>query len=382
MESQPLALAVLNIPELLDHTIDFLSESRVDLLSSALVSKSWVSRAQFHLFGKITLVPPKDMKLLRLLMKVLKTSPHLAHFIRHLSVSLNNHLLKGVAGMTLPRLTEVSVQCTDIQYRDYADLETDLLVQSLLRRPTIRRVILEGMFHSISTLHTYFDNCTRSMQRLELWDVYVNPIPTGDFAPNPSTPALLPSRIQLSNVTFPAQDCRALHAWMTSPRCPFGFSRLQRIHIGAERWRSSQSLLAPSLSSIEYLKLIEFSEDGDLDLSRLTKLKWLDVQLDQDWDLFEFLAMLYFVSAEDEKFFKNFDAAVTTLDVMHSLRRVEIEFAVCRPELDIPTLESYFPTLASKRQLFIRPPTVATTHEITYVYDSDEEESDLEEDLL
>ncbi|KAF8206175.1 hypothetical protein K438DRAFT_463134 [Mycena galopus ATCC 62051] len=152
-----LALSVLNIPELLDHTIDFLSESRADLLSSALVSKSWVPSAQSHLFAKITL--PEDTKL----MKMLEASPHLGHFIRCLSVSLNIHMLRDVVGLALPRLEELSVQCTDDHH---VHLETGFLVQSLLRLPTIRHVVLGGLFSSIGVIHTYFDNCSQVIQRV------------------------------------------------------------------------------------------------------------------------------------------------------------------------------------------------------------------------
>ncbi|KAJ7261729.1 hypothetical protein B0H12DRAFT_333601 [Mycena haematopus] len=391
MESCPFAARfVLAIPELLDHTIDFLSGSRLDLFSCALVSKSWVPRAQFHIFGKITLLPPNDTELLLLLTKILEVSPHLAHFIRHLSISLNMRLLKGVVGMMLPRLEELYVKCTGNQYGCRADFETKFLVQSLLRLPTIRSVELEGLFNSMSVIHAYFDDCSQDIQRLRLWDVYVDPSPPKASDPDLPISAFVESKIQLSQIIFPALHFRVLDAWINGPHCPFGFHHLRSIHIGADRWRSFQSLLAPCLPSIEYLKLIEFSSHSDLDLGGLTELKWLDVDLDQDWHLPDLLAVLkrlpptnclqtmgllrHTISAEDETIFKDLDAAITALDVLHSLRRVEMDVAVFRPGFDMATFLSYFPTLTSKGYLFVHLP-VRTPPEIIYVYDSDTQDS-------
>jgi hypothetical protein len=247
-----LAHSVLAIPELRDHTIDLLCESPVDLLACSLVSKAWVWRAQFHLFREITLMPPNDTKLLRLLTKRLEASPHLAHHIRHLKSSLNIHLLRGVMGMLLPMLEEISLLCTKTQHEGHADIETKLLVQSLLCLPTIRRVVLEGWFSSISVIHTYFDDCIQGIRSLELLDVYAP-----DSDPDPTlASAFAPSKVQLSHVTFP-RDCQALDKWITGPQSPFGFCYLQSVHMVVERWQTFRKVLSPSLQSIQYLKLLD-----------------------------------------------------------------------------------------------------------------------------
>ncbi|KAF7374631.1 hypothetical protein MSAN_00347900 [Mycena sanguinolenta] len=397
MESRPLAHSTLAIPELLDQIVDFLSGSRVDLHSCALVSKSWVPCAQFHIFGKIILLPPNDMKLLCRLRKTLEVSPHLAHFIRRLSVSLNVDLLESVAGMMLPRLQELRVRCTFPQYHYFGDTKTRFLVQSLLRIPGIRRVDLCGSFTSMSVIHAYFDNCAH-IQVLGLMNAHVEHpgLDSQDSkdlaeASNSDSPisALAVSKIQLSEFIFPAMECQALDAWIVGPHFPFGFHRLQRIHIAAERWRSFQSFLAPYLGSIEYLKLLEFCDHCGLDFSGLSKLKRLDVDLDQDWHLPDLLAVLgrlppnngletmgllrYSVSAEDETIFKDFDATITALDVMHSLHRVEIDIDVLRPGLDLATFMSYFPTLVSKDQLLVHVP-FKPSPEIIDVSDSESED--------
>ncbi|KAF7374617.1 hypothetical protein MSAN_00346300 [Mycena sanguinolenta] len=382
MEPRPLARSVLAIPELLDLIIGFLSGSRVNLLSCALVSKSWVPCAQRRIFRNIILYSSKDMKLLRRLTETLETSPHLAHFIRRLSISLNIRLLEGVVGMTLPRLEELSVKRTIHQYFHFDDTKTKFLVQSLLRRPTIRGVELHGSFTSMSVIRAYFDNCAH-IQRVGLMNAHVeHPLShgSGDFQEleeasnsDPSDSALVASKRQLSRITFPFSVSQALYAWLVGPHCPFGFQYLRSVQIREPRWRSFHSLLAPGLESIEYLKLRDFSGDHVLDLSGLSKLKQLDVYVSgRSSPLPGLIAALeslppnnnlqamgltrYFVSAKDEKFFRDFDATITTLDVMHSLRRVEINNIYAPgsgPGLDIATFRSYFPTLSSKSYLCI-----------------------------
>ncbi|KAJ6512929.1 hypothetical protein C8R45DRAFT_961768 [Mycena sanguinolenta] len=141
---------------------------------------------------------------------------------------------------------------------------------------------------------------------------------------------------------FPYFDSRPLDAWIVDPYCPFGFQHLRVIHVCEARWRLFQSCLAPGLRSIEHLKLAGFSGDHALDLSGLTNLKQLDVYVRRSLSLTRLIALLgslspnnsihtiflgllrYFVSVEDEKNFKELAAAITALDAMHSLRRVEI----------------------------------------------------------
>ncbi|KAJ7928759.1 hypothetical protein B0H13DRAFT_1966080 [Mycena leptocephala] len=369
--------SVIAIPELLDHIIDYLSGSPVDLLSCAMVSKSWVRRAQFHLFSKIMFIPPNHTSIFERLAKSLEVSPHLAHLIRHLSITLDIDLLEGVTRLILPSLEELAVDCTDDQYSFRQDVKTMFLVEAILRLPTIRCVTLSGLFNSISVIDTYFSNCSRGIQTLGLSQVYVD---LTEASPDPPVSSFHP-QIQLSHFIIPC-DFSALEAWIFAPQCPFGFSRLKSIHISGDQWRPFQSILAPSFPSIEYLKLMDFSGHVGLDLTVLTSLKRLDVDLYQ-LQLPEFLVVLgrlpphhclhtlglliYAVSTRDEKTFKSFDTSIAALDIASSLR-VEIHLQSI-PILDMSVFKSYFPTLISKGQLFIHLPTPP---DITYVGDEEE----------
>ncbi|KAJ7769016.1 hypothetical protein B0H14DRAFT_2967927, partial [Mycena olivaceomarginata] len=235
-------------------------------------------------------------KLLRLLTKRLEASPHLAHHIRHLKSSLNIHLLRGVMG--------ISPCCTKTQHEGHADIETKLLVQSLLCLPTIRRVVLEGWFSSISVIHTYFDDCIQGIRNLELLDIYAP-----DSDPDPT----------LASAFAHLKDCQALDKWITGPQTSTWL----------ERWQTFRKVLSPSLQSIQYLKLLDFS--GDVD--------WLDLDLDQDWELSGLLAVL---------------RRLPSNSCLHTLGLLRYS-----------TIRSYFPILASKGWLFVYFP-VHTSTEITY----------------
>ncbi|KAJ7364363.1 hypothetical protein DFH08DRAFT_839143 [Mycena albidolilacea] len=366
MEPNP----VLAIPECLEHTIHHVSgsrASRTDLLSCALVSKSWVLPAQSRLFKKITLDrdPQKAVVVCDLLKRSLGAAPHLAHFIQHLQISLNIDVLKAITEMALPNLEELSVLCTDAQYRCRAEIETRFLMQSLLRLPTIRRVLVSGIFHSVSIIQTYFENCAPGIRSLEL-DAFVQPNLVDSDLPA-SALAHVASKIQLDRFIL-SSPCEGLDAWIFDSHCPFGFACLRTLHIGVEVWPSLQSILAPSLPSIEELRIVEFSNEVDMDLSGLTALKRLEFQqIYENWNLPDLLTVLqslpsthrvhtlglwnYSVSAGDERKFKDFDAAIASMDTMHSLRRVEIH--ILETEWDSAAFESCFPALSSKGYLYL-----------------------------
>ncbi|KAJ7476968.1 hypothetical protein B0H11DRAFT_2031438 [Mycena galericulata] len=75
----------MDVQELVDFTIDFLYDSRADLKRCALVSRSWVFPAQFHLFSYCVLESERDCQNLY---HVLATSSHIHSLIRHLAIAI------------------------------------------------------------------------------------------------------------------------------------------------------------------------------------------------------------------------------------------------------------------------------------------------------
>ncbi|KAJ7019828.1 hypothetical protein C8F04DRAFT_326043 [Mycena alexandri] len=365
---------VLAIPELLDHIVDYLADSPEDLLACALVSKSWVPRAQFHLFRKVELLPPSkwnDTQVHVRLLEILRASRQLRSLVRYLSFSLSIRLLDCLDSIPLPNLEEISVECTDDQYIWCMDIKTSLRVRDIFMSiPTLSRVNFSGQFQSISIFHHYFENCAANIQSLELVDVYL--VDEGHEIPPDPPPSFIPSRMQLSRLSLP-NDSPWIDAWILGPHCPFGFSQLKSLQLQDLQWEPFQRILTPSFPSLEDLKLNDFSGDVDLDFGMLTALKRLDVDTYEGHipKLLTALSSLplhnslqtlslrfYCATAEHQDIYNTFDTDITNLVIVHSLRRVEIHLSArqlmnTRPVVDMPTFQSYFPSLTSKGWLFI-----------------------------
>jgi hypothetical protein len=72
------------IQEMVDLIIECLSQSSADLHSCALVSKSWVTKAQSHIFCTVSFSPYKGVEKYERCLMGLQMYPHLSRFIRHI----------------------------------------------------------------------------------------------------------------------------------------------------------------------------------------------------------------------------------------------------------------------------------------------------------
>ncbi|KAJ7455861.1 hypothetical protein FB451DRAFT_639404 [Mycena latifolia] len=97
--ARTMASYVLKIQELLDYTIDYLSDSHYDLISCALVAKSWVWRAQRHLYHHLDPAPDDasgcdavEIKFHRF-SRTLESAPHPLRLIRRVSIPLDSAVL-------------------------------------------------------------------------------------------------------------------------------------------------------------------------------------------------------------------------------------------------------------------------------------------------
>ncbi|KAF8178969.1 hypothetical protein K438DRAFT_1769108 [Mycena galopus ATCC 62051] len=163
------------IQELVDSIIECLSQSSADLHSCALVSKSWVTKAQSHIFWTVSFSTNDGVeKYERCLMGLqkLQTYPHLSRFVRHIIISVvNSHRLAPVSSMTFPSLQEITLQSGSYRY-DLERLipmmmETVPTIQAYLRSPSVKRVNFNGYF-TIAVLDSYFDDCSSNITSLGL----------------------------------------------------------------------------------------------------------------------------------------------------------------------------------------------------------------------
>ncbi|KAJ7133605.1 hypothetical protein C8R44DRAFT_870975 [Mycena epipterygia] len=78
---------MIQVQELIDLVIDFLHDSLADLKRCSLVSRSWLSTSQYHLFSYCSL--ESESGCLRLV-AMLEESPHLLKLITHLAVAIRS----------------------------------------------------------------------------------------------------------------------------------------------------------------------------------------------------------------------------------------------------------------------------------------------------
>ncbi|KAJ6555422.1 hypothetical protein DFH09DRAFT_1318209 [Mycena vulgaris] len=370
MRTRSVASYVLGIQELLDHTIDYLSDSPCDLISCALVAKSWVYRARRHIYRSLDLTPDDqsgcneiEIKFHRL-SHTLQMAPHLVSLIRGISVPLNSGVLADLAGVPFTHLAELRLECTSYPWAAAAQPATVAPLQILLRLPSLRRAHLWGYLEPISILDDYFEGCSRDIQHLHLaldnLEAYPGACAVVNDSPCPPRPM-----IPLAHLSIP----RELETWMRGLRCPFDFTQLTSLELRATDWAPMQGTLAPCLPQLELLGLTSFSQDSDIDLRALPALKRLNVSLVETtdglralaallarlppWNEFRHLAITF---PEDpiphERAVREFDVRIAALAVLRCLKIIEIQVPLltCAAE---NIFRRYLPQMASKAQLCI-----------------------------
>ncbi|KAJ7654910.1 hypothetical protein B0H17DRAFT_1338141 [Mycena rosella] len=362
VRARTIASYVLGIQEILDHTIDYLSDSPYDLTSCTLVATSWVSRAQRHIYRHLDLTPDADsggdaveIKLHRLT-HTLERAPHLVPLIRDVSVPLNSPILPELACLPLTHLAELRLECTSYPWAAPAQRSTIAPLQTLLRRPSLFRVLLWGYLEPISILDVYFEGCSRNIQQLRLaldnLDAYPEPCAVLEDVPCAPGP-----KIALAHLSVP----RELEGWMRGPRCPFSFAQLKSLEIRASDWAALQDSFALRLPQLEFLWLTPFLFDSQVDLAVFPALKGLNVRLEDAAGLRALTALLARLSPRNdichlaitfpadptphERVCREFDA----LSAMPRLQSVEIY-------LQLPVenvIRAYLPRSSDYRLLFV-----------------------------
>lgn len=249
---------MLGIQELLDYTIDCLSDAPHELLSCALVAKAWVARAQRHIYRDLDMSPDPESEHDAIEIKVHRLShtlenPYLLGLVHCLSVPLNSPALAALAHIPFTHLAEFRLECTSYPWAAPATPDTIAPLQAILRRPSLRRVHLWGYLEPISIIDDYFEGCARGIQELRLaldnLDAYPGVQP--ECMPEGAPCALAEEKIALRHLSVP----RELEGWMRGPRCPFGFTRLRSLEVRASDWAALHGSVAPCFPQLEILSL-------------------------------------------------------------------------------------------------------------------------------
>ncbi|KAJ6486306.1 hypothetical protein DFH09DRAFT_1377840 [Mycena vulgaris] len=223
--------AALRVQELCDYITDFLTESNWDLKSCALVSSTFTSSAQHHLFHDIILnrgcLDIDDPSILerydetgacRRFCAVLNRSPHLVPLVRRLRVSHEVDVLKPLCKLHFPNLHAVLLHRR--RGGPISD-ESLILAAGLISGPSIRRVgLLSPIFRSILDLGRLFQACSTNLKSVLLHQVTISENDS-DSPGDESTPP----RIRIKALRWKAwyrQDA----PWLLDPYSPFDFSGL------------------------------------------------------------------------------------------------------------------------------------------------------------
>ncbi|KAJ7686029.1 hypothetical protein B0H17DRAFT_1137223 [Mycena rosella] len=236
----------LQIQELADLCIEHLCDSPSDLKVCAMVSRSWASAAQSHLFRKISVASNRcgsnhDWSHL---LRTLRRSPHLTRHIRHLHINMQAFSGSPICELRFTGLYYVSIRdpCTGPgPFR--------VGIQQLLRLPTLGRVKIAGKFAGPSDFLEMWHGCSPSIAHVELLCIGFSLLHTLPISADPSTRPILKSlgiRSALTNI----------RPWLRPDVCPLDISYLKVLSIadGYEmlRWPEFASVL----QTIEVLDLM------------------------------------------------------------------------------------------------------------------------------
>ncbi|KAJ7181457.1 hypothetical protein C8R43DRAFT_271315 [Mycena crocata] len=268
------------VQELLDYIIDYLSDSPRDLVACAGVAKSWVYRAQYHIYRHLDLTPGSSCDDIEIrfhrLTHTLQNVPHLIAFIRSVSVPLKSSALASLSELPFSHLAEFRLECTSYPWAAPAQRETIAPLQRILRLPSLHRVTFWGYLEPIAIIDEYFEGCSRNIKhlRLELDNLDAYPgVQSLCALPVPRLPCPLPpiQKIELTHMSLPQQ----LAEWIRAPHCPFSLTRLISLEIRASDWVPLQKVLAPCLPQLEVLSLTQFTT---VDLEACTGLRGLTIR--------------------------------------------------------------------------------------------------------
>ncbi|KAJ7713698.1 hypothetical protein DFH07DRAFT_383646 [Mycena maculata] len=262
----------LHIPELLNHCIRLLRDSKSDLPACALVSRSWVQPSQSALFedpghwGHWGARKPDDDRHSWLhILEVFQTSPHLIPHIRRLRLIIPDvGLFSKICLLPFTHLQDVIIR------RKFNHVSA-LSIQQLLSLPTLRRVDIYGYFEDPQIMPLIWRRCSPSIRTVSSFCLAFNPCIL-----NPTETPCLPV-VPLESLNMGA-DQGAPH-WLQHDSFPFDLSRLRIFSLHDYSGTFSWKKFAPAIRTIEGLAFLIPRLEQPIDLSYFPKLEFLRVRV-------------------------------------------------------------------------------------------------------
>ncbi|KAJ7182425.1 hypothetical protein C8R43DRAFT_1144428 [Mycena crocata] len=363
----------LLIQELVEYCVDFLQDSTADLRTCAVLSRSWVRAAQSHLFSEVCLARNREGSPCQLrcgqFLQIVHTSPHILGYISSLRVNLeslsdNTFLLFSRSGFRRLRHIDICNQ---------GDVSPPVVwaVEWLLALPTLRRVELNFRFPSMDSFLDMWELCSPNIEHLVLGDRATPPAETSAFGTR--RPARGPP---IALRSFKVNSEQFVHDWLADGHCPFDFSRLETLDLGAASALYRHDAFRPAISTVTSLAFKAIFGQPMIPLSLFTRLTHLKITVPNSWDLPLLLATLAAIPAcsalstiriasanphVDADSCTLLDHALSQL-CLPNLKAVEVDFtvftaafaagslqgAVRRPEEYFAAVSQYFPILCCR----------------------------------
>ncbi|KAJ6534131.1 hypothetical protein B0H19DRAFT_439811 [Mycena capillaripes] len=270
------------IPDLVDHCIDFLYGSILDLRACSLVCRSWVNAAQSHIFRRILLSGDAE-DMWEKLKPLLETSPHLTRYISRLFIcpeQLSAQSFSDICNLSFTNLRSVCIN-------QFSSISPSMVIamQQLFSLPSLSSVTLwclqwparPGMWNRCSSLKHLFLYCTEGDPEQEL-------TPSTSKAP----PSLVPptislrKRVTLQSLcirTSEARPGRSIDNWLTEALRPFDMSALNALSISKHPEIIRLEAFAVSLDTIELFEFVATLSEVPIDLSSFSNLAVLRMSL-------------------------------------------------------------------------------------------------------
>ncbi|KAJ7442041.1 hypothetical protein FB451DRAFT_1298156 [Mycena latifolia] len=251
----------LRIKELIEQCIEFLCDSPADLKACALVSRSWTSAAQGHLFKEIAI---------RGLFSAVswpRGSPYLIRHIRCLQLNtqgLPQESFSAICNLPFTHLRQVTI------YHTSSTNPFGLAIQQLLSLPSLTRVKLVAHFITPSRFLQIWERVSPSIRHLKLY-CYRHPS-------SPRTPRPIPDSrsapVALESLELPSLEY--INDWLLHDLCPLDVSRLRFLSIASSHEPLLRSAkFAAAFRTLEVLDLSLGKSDAMVDISTLPNLSVL-----------------------------------------------------------------------------------------------------------
>ncbi|KAJ7909150.1 hypothetical protein B0H13DRAFT_2015103 [Mycena leptocephala] len=156
-----MAASSLPVQEIWDEVLDYLHDARKDLLFSALVCRSFVARAQRHLFHSIVIASNRHQTTIAAteLAEILSSSPHLIDYICDLYIGeCDLETLTPIVQVAWSRLRTISLVHDD----EGRTLALNLIC-TLVSLPALRHISFHGNMWESNQLHIVLASCNPSV---------------------------------------------------------------------------------------------------------------------------------------------------------------------------------------------------------------------------